>query len=279
MPRHAGPDRRLRPLPRSQVRSDPDEGLLLAVRRLRQLHRAEGVAADRRAGADARLRRVREGAEGDAKRNWKCCDTQATRAKLGTLARAKAIARYLLAVARSEHAGEQACLPSATEWLRVSRWQAFLTERARRRTTRSWRRGAACARFRKPSLPRRRRSSRRFAANADAKKLEPTGREGLRRQTRPRSAEVADRYGSADRADAESSTLQTPPDVEACAIGRHRRSTSPRTSRTTEVRAVSEPRRRSATRSRRFSKKIDALADASRRAAAGDGAERSRRTR
>ena len=45
--RPAGPDRRLRPLPRPQVRRDSDRGLLLAVRRLRQLRRAGRAAADR----------------------------------------------------------------------------------------------------------------------------------------------------------------------------------------------------------------------------------------
>ena len=42
-----GPDRRLRPLPRPQVRSDPDPRLLLALRRVRQLRRTEGIARDR----------------------------------------------------------------------------------------------------------------------------------------------------------------------------------------------------------------------------------------
>ena len=53
--RHAHPrlpraDGRLRPLPRPQVRPDPDEGLLLAGRRLRQ-HRLQGVRADARTAA------------------------------------------------------------------------------------------------------------------------------------------------------------------------------------------------------------------------------------
>ena len=41
LPRDDGADRRLRPLPRSQVRSDSDQGLLLALRGLQQQRRAE----------------------------------------------------------------------------------------------------------------------------------------------------------------------------------------------------------------------------------------------
>ncbi len=44
--RDDGPDRRLRPMPRPQVRPDPDRRLLLALRRLPELRRATG--ADRR---------------------------------------------------------------------------------------------------------------------------------------------------------------------------------------------------------------------------------------
>ena len=51
----------VRPVPRPQVRPDPDEGLLLALRRVRQHQRAEGTAADRRGEADAGGDRVREG--------------------------------------------------------------------------------------------------------------------------------------------------------------------------------------------------------------------------
>ena len=56
-PRPAGPDRRLCPLPRPQVRPDPDRGLLLALRRLRQLGRAQGAARHRR-GRDRAQRRA-----------------------------------------------------------------------------------------------------------------------------------------------------------------------------------------------------------------------------
>ena len=69
LPRPAGPDGHLRPLPRPQVRPDPDRGLLLALRRLRQLGRAGRAApagpaaaepaqsADLRAEARARPRK------------------------------------------------------------------------------------------------------------------------------------------------------------------------------------------------------------------------------
>ncbi len=51
--RPARSDRDVRPLSRSQVRSHSDEGLLLALRRLRQLHRADRAAAVRRSTEDA----------------------------------------------------------------------------------------------------------------------------------------------------------------------------------------------------------------------------------
>ena len=49
-PRLPGPDRRLRPLPRPQVRRDPDGRLLLALRGLRQQRGPARAAADRPAG-------------------------------------------------------------------------------------------------------------------------------------------------------------------------------------------------------------------------------------
>ena len=69
--RPAGADGRLRPLPRPQVRPDPDAGLLLALRRLRQLASSRRC---RRCSTDPPqtrgVRRVREGAGRRASRSW-----------------------------------------------------------------------------------------------------------------------------------------------------------------------------------------------------------------
>ena len=56
-PRDDGPDRRLRPLPRPQVRPDPDGRLLLALRGLPELHRAAGADRRARSSRDASRRR------------------------------------------------------------------------------------------------------------------------------------------------------------------------------------------------------------------------------
>ena len=59
--RPARSDRDLRSLSRSQVRSHSSDGLLLAVRRLRQFDRTAGTAAVRGAAEDAGLRVVPQG--------------------------------------------------------------------------------------------------------------------------------------------------------------------------------------------------------------------------
>ncbi len=66
-PRLARPDGHLRPLPRPQVRPDPDRGLLLALRRLRQLGRA-GRAAPCWTGRRRQGREVRR----VTSRSWRC---------------------------------------------------------------------------------------------------------------------------------------------------------------------------------------------------------------
>ena len=68
-PRLPGPDGRLRPLPRPQVRRHPDGRLLLALRRLRQQRGPARAAADRPARThDPASRRVREAGRGQAAR-------------------------------------------------------------------------------------------------------------------------------------------------------------------------------------------------------------------
>src|SRR5262249_41808841 len=54
LPRPARPDGDVRSLPRPQVRPHPDEGLLLALRRLRRPRRADGAAAVSRPAEDGR---------------------------------------------------------------------------------------------------------------------------------------------------------------------------------------------------------------------------------
>ena len=63
--RDDGADRAVRPLPRPQVRPDPDRGLLQPVRRLREQRRAATPCRrSARAPIDRRLPRLREGTEG-----------------------------------------------------------------------------------------------------------------------------------------------------------------------------------------------------------------------
>ena len=64
-PRHARPDGGLRPLPRSQVRPDPDEGLLLAGRRVPE-HRVSRVSARAEVGR-RRLQGEGEAAQAEAR--------------------------------------------------------------------------------------------------------------------------------------------------------------------------------------------------------------------
>ena len=60
LPRVARPDGHLCPLPRPQVRPDPDGRLLLALRRLRQLGRAGRAALAGRSGGKSPVRRIPE---------------------------------------------------------------------------------------------------------------------------------------------------------------------------------------------------------------------------
>ena len=183
---HDGPDRRLRPVPRPQVRPDPDGRLLLALRRLPELHRAAG--ADRRAGAPTTRPGVRA-------RSW----TKRQKALRTRLASSRAEASQRAREPRGRlpagPARARASTPrrASTDPRRkddlipafVRRWEAYLAAAAKADDPvfRPWRRFAElCATTSSPAGPPR--STRDLQSDGIAR-AEPAGGRG-RSPSRPR---------------------------------------------------------------------------------------------
>ena len=130
----------LRPLPRSQVRSDPDGGLLLALRRLPQLGRADRAAAVRAAADTRRPPALRRGTARSARRS-SCDFVTAKHTGLVNGARTRA-AEYLLAAhaARNQPPADDFMLLADRGDLNptmITRWRQYPRRHEEAQATRS----------------------------------------------------------------------------------------------------------------------------------------------
>ena len=166
------PDGRLRPLPRPQVRPDPDAGLLLAGRRLQQLQagrRAARSARPRSSASTTRTRRSRRGRRGVkdflADRTGKHRAAKADDRPKYMLAAWQAAARAMQKIGRRRPATDRR-RPNSLDAADARPDEPLLAEARRRRDDTTGRKHAA-ARSRSQPRPRgRRRCPRTFQAEA-----------------------------------------------------------------------------------------------------------------